>query len=120
MTTVTVFSREPGELGLRVQGHSGSAPYGEDLVCAAASILAWTLVEATQEEPGYNALFMANEEQTIIEVSCCPDEEKQDACRVLYDTILTGYQLLAEREPEHIEIRSENDGYEHQTDNPEH
>ena len=37
---------EPREHRLRVEGHALAAPAGEDLVCAAASALAWTLVRA--------------------------------------------------------------------------
>lgn len=109
MTTVELFSREPGELGLRVQGHSGSAPAGKDLVCAAASILAWTLAEAAGEEPRYHTSVTVEQDGAMIEVSCFPEDKAKESCLVMIGTIWTGFQMLAEREPEYIKIRSDND-----------
>ncbi len=37
MTTVTFFRKGPAYLGFRAGGHSGHAPRGEDIVCAAIS-----------------------------------------------------------------------------------
>ena len=42
------FAYEPGlgSLRMRVQGHAGAAKKGEDLICASASMLAYTLGQA--------------------------------------------------------------------------
>lgn len=37
MTTVTFFRKGAAYLGFRASGHSGKAPRGEDIVCAAIS-----------------------------------------------------------------------------------
>ncbi len=40
MTTVTVFKSEDGFIsGYRARGHAGSGKYGQDIVCAAISVL---------------------------------------------------------------------------------
>lgn len=37
-----------GSLHMNLRGHAGSAPKGQDLVCAAASMLAYTAAQAVQ------------------------------------------------------------------------
>ena len=39
-----------GKFSLRVRGHAGFSRYGSDIVCAAASMLAFALAEAVQTE----------------------------------------------------------------------
>ena len=44
MTRVEAFFADEKLLGLRIQGHTGFAPQGEDLVCAAVSAIAQTAI----------------------------------------------------------------------------
>lgn len=45
MVTVELFLAEDDHIrAFQVEGHAGSAPYGEDIVCAAISILSQTAV----------------------------------------------------------------------------
>jgi uncharacterized protein YsxB (DUF464 family) len=44
LTRVTLFWGEKGLLGLESRGHSGFAPKGEDIVCAAVSALVQALL----------------------------------------------------------------------------
>lgn len=88
------------KLEMRIAGHAGSAQYGHDLVCAAASILTLTLEETLRracalgaestKEPGYAKI--------------CSFAEGKDAerARAMYGAIFTGYELLEERYPEFI------------------
>ena len=94
MTRVTYC---PEEYRLRVEGHAGAGAVGEDIVCAAASILLWTLVDAAQE---FQMHLYTND--GIAEVNCYPDEEQEEKCRFLFDTIWNGYGMLGENYPEHI------------------
>ena len=43
------WDEEVGRLHLSIRGHAGSAPAGRDLVCAGASMLAYTALEVLQE-----------------------------------------------------------------------
>ena len=43
-----VFSQKDGTVCMQMQGHAKTAPKGEDLVCAAATTLAYTLAQAVQ------------------------------------------------------------------------
>ena len=42
------WDEEVGRLHLSIRGHAGSAPAGRDLVCAGASMLAYTALEVLQ------------------------------------------------------------------------
>ena len=44
----TVFYQKDGTVCMQMQGHAKTAPKGEDLVCAAATTLAYTLAQAVQ------------------------------------------------------------------------
>ena len=37
-----------GTIHMEIRGHSGSAPKGEDLICSAATMLAYTAAQAIQ------------------------------------------------------------------------
>jgi len=90
------YDRHHGRLQL--QGHAGSAPKGEDLVCAAVSALCCTLAENLRKredtqvllEPGY-ARFQ------------CRRANKQT--RLLLDAFYLGLAALASQHPENIGIR---------------
>lgn len=43
------YQRRCGTLSMTLQGHAGAAKKGEDLVCAGATTLAYTLGQAVQE-----------------------------------------------------------------------
>ena len=99
MTKVTYH---PEEYRMRIEGHAGSAPFGEDLVCAAATILGWTLIAGAEEIPEYGMhLYLGD---GVMDVCCYPDEEREDRCRYLFDTIARGFELMAEKYPEHIKM----------------
>lgn len=42
------FYKKGKQICMTVQGHAGTAPKGEDLVCAAATMLVYTLAQAVQ------------------------------------------------------------------------
>ncbi len=96
MTTVLY---EPEEFRLRIEGHAGSAPKGGDLVCAAVSALAWTLVGAAQE---FRAGIRIDEAKAIIDVRCWPSAKDEDKCEYMFGIIMGGFRLLADKYPEYI------------------
>ena len=93
-------------LSLCVAGHAGSAPKGEDLVCAAASILAFTAAEALRDE---GERFFPRIVQTPgeLRVSCEPTYGAHRACRRLLDTLWVGFELLARDYPEYVKAEKE-------------
>ena len=49
--------KEKGSIHMKVKGHAGTAPKGEDLVCASATMLVYTVAQAMMfmNEQGYLA-----------------------------------------------------------------
>ena len=101
---MTVVSYDPDRLHLRVEGHAGSAPAGEDLVCAAVSVLVWTLLAEAEAEERFHMEAVTDEENAVIDVRCCPEGATVWACRYLFDIVMSGFALLAENYPEYIRI----------------
>ena len=49
MITARFYTKpQKGSIHMTIRGHAGSAPKGEDLVCAAASMLGYTAAQAVQ------------------------------------------------------------------------
>ena len=93
---------EPKVFHIRIEGHAGSAPKGEDLVCAGVSSLGFALLLAAGEED-YNAEIVTDADSGIIDVLCRPSGLwGRDHCTVMMDTIAGGLELLAGQYPEYV------------------
>ena len=93
-------------LTLELRGHAMSAPKGEDTVCAAASILAFTAAEALRNESErfYPRVVTRPGEMRI---ACEPQSGSRKACRRLMDTIWIGFELLARDCPAYVSAEME-------------
>lgn len=101
MTTVR-YDRDIEKPGMLIDGHAGSAPYGQDLVCAACTILGYTLVNCTAEVPEYMASYFIDETHGVIHVEACPEETHRELCLHTFDVIYTGFEILAAKYPENV------------------
>ena len=93
-------------LVLDLRGHALSAPKGQDLVCAAASALAFTAAAALQEE-GERFYPRIVERPGALRIACEPAEGSRRACRRLLDTIWIGFELLAQEYPDCVSAEKE-------------
>lgn len=106
MTTVQVRRDENGLTGLTVKGHSGYAEAGSDIVCAAASILITTCVNALETVAGITPLAEQNERTAVISVSLpkgLTPRQDHDA-RIILATALQGYTDIAAEYPRYLQI----------------
>ena len=87
-----------------VSGHAQYAEEGKDIVCAAVSILFYTLVETL--EAGHDMLSHKNVKKTIKKgescVSCKPLKAYEANINLIFFTIMNGIQLLADDYPENV------------------
>lgn len=84
-----------------VKGHAGTAPAGEDLVCAAVSALTYTLAENVAQ---LHRLGKVTEPEIRLEngdaeISCVPVEGYRSIVRVIFGAVCIGFALLAEKYP---------------------
>ena len=104
MVTVE-FTRRGKGCCLVVYGHAGTAPKGEDLVCCAASALAYTAAQCAMDL--YAEGLLQQFPDTILEngnaqVAALATEDGISRVQQMFDTVATGLQLLARQYPENV------------------
>lgn len=93
---------------LTVEGHAGAGAKGRDLVCAAASALAFTAA-ACAEDGREKFLPAVCRGEGRLRVACRPGRRHAAACRRMLDTVFTGFELLANQYPDFVRAEKEND-----------
>lgn len=91
---------------LEVNGHAGFAPPGQDIVCAAASTLAYTLAQnlvLTLQPDEYTAKF----EDGHARIEARPPEALADDCRRIFMTIANGFYMLEVQFDQYIQLEGE-------------
>ena len=99
------FTEEGNKLSLRVKGHARYAEHGKDIVCASASILAYTLatiVESFDEDKVKSNIYIASGDTNIW---CeCKDEQTFISLKNAYHYTEIGYALLFRKYPEYVRL----------------
>lgn len=95
-------------LTLKVTGHAGYASAGHDIVCASASILAYTfaqIVTAMEAHGDLSRAAIIKLESGCCVISCHPKDNAlyAEALHSLF-TIQVGYSLLAHNFPENVRL----------------
>ena len=90
---------------LAVDGHAGYAEQGKDIVCAAASTLFYTL--ARELDYRHIEFTMTEGAATGAEIVAYPPDGFTLDTDVVFETICTGYRMLAEEYPEHVTFTDE-------------
>jgi uncharacterized protein YsxB (DUF464 family) len=95
-------------VSLHVKGHAGQNTPGNDIVCASASILAYTLAQNIKmsEERGhlkYSPKIKLKEGDSII---TCRAKDEETYAEILHTflVIQTGYMLLAHNYPQYVAV----------------
>lgn len=105
-----VVDKCKGHLCITIDGHANYAPKGQDLVCAAASILTMTLAD-TINGLNHDMLFDANidipVEKAHAKIEAFPKEYAWPYVYITYQTICNGLQLLEKTYPDFINVKIE-------------
>lgn len=101
---------EAKSLCLTVQGHAGQADMGHDLICASASILAYTLahVVITMEHHGDldgDPIIALERGDAVISFRCKSNDIYAEAAHAFF-VVQAGYSLLARNFPQFVELIS--------------
>ena len=91
---------------LTVRGHAGFSRYGSDIVCAAASMLAFALAEAVQAE-GFTAPPVVEAACGAFRLEVWPEAREMARAETMFDVTRAGYRLLSERYPAYVRIVSD-------------
>ena len=102
-------NKESGSITLKLTGHAGQAKNGEDIVCSAASILAYTVAQTLQFMYEQGELqkkphIKLVEGDTIIVAK--PKAETYAEALHTFFVAQVGYHLLAHNYPQYVTLSS--------------
>ena len=107
MIKVTIAT-EGEKLSLRLEGHAEYAEVGKDIVCASASILAYTVAQIVRIKERDGCLTesaVVRLEGGDTEITCVPkDATSYDLLWDAYDFARVGYFLLAHNYPKYVRL----------------
>ena len=100
-----VLYREGENLtGCRLEGHSGWADSGHDIVCAAASILGCTCVNSLESVCGIIPEVAQNEDGILAFYLPRLSEEDNGKAQILMRALEQGLKDLADERPKHVTL----------------
>ena len=103
MITVT-FTEKGQKLSLRLEGHAGYAEEGQDIVCASASILAYTLASIV-DTFGYEVKPNISMESGNAFIECeCIDGMTLNKVADAFFYAKRGYALLQQNYPQYVRL----------------
>ncbi len=105
MTTITY---KP--YSLEIQGHAGYAIAGQDIVCAGISTLFFTLIEVLARDADLKERPHVRMGDGEAEVTVTPDPEHREKIDTVFETVVTGLRMMAEKYPENVVFRDQGSG----------
>ena len=102
-----VLYREGGNLtGCRLEGHSGWADSGRDIVCAAASILGCTCVNALESVCGVIPIITEYNEKNGVLAFELPEmrEDENEKAQILMGALRQGLEDLTSEHPQYVTL----------------
>ena len=106
MTTVTFYSEGSRVTGFEVKGHSGYAPEGEDIVCAAVTSAVRLVECAVNDVLGLEASVKVKEQDASISLKLPSGlgQTNESTCQALLTGLMVYLVQLAEEYPQHISV----------------
>ena len=104
MISATLYHGEHGLIGCRMIGHSGQAEAGRDIVCAAASILGCTCVNALESVCGIIPEITENDDGVLAFRLPEMTAEENEKAQILMGALQQGLRDLAESYPRNIRL----------------
>lgn len=101
------FEKADKNLVLTVKGHAGQAEHGKDIVCSAASILAYTVAQSVADMRDDGKLkkkptIRMDEGDAII--TCKPTKQYYAEALHTFCVIQTGYDVLCHNYPWYVQL----------------
>ena len=106
MTTVTFHSEGSRLVSFEVKGHSGYAPEGEDIVCAAVTSAVRLIECAVNDVLGLEAAVKVREQDASISLKL-PNglgQTNESTCQTLMAALMVHFVQLAEECPDNLTV----------------
>ena len=106
MTTVTFFTKGSRITGFEVKGHSGYAPEGEDIVCAAVTSAVRLAECAVNDVLGLEAAVKVRvkDASLSLKLPASLGQTNESTCQTLLAALMVHFVQLAEEYPENISV----------------
>ena len=104
--TRTVWASGVTGYEVKAEGHAGAGKYGQDVVCAAVSVLLQTLANEVTEaaRAGLLAVGVVAHGDGWMKVEMTPTDQTQDMADAWVELVQDGIDALAESYPENVEL----------------
>ena len=106
MTTVTFHSEGSRLVSFEVKGHSGYAPEGEDIVCAAVTSAVRLIECAVNDVLGLEAAVKVREQDASISLKL-PNglgQTNESTCQTLMAALMVHFVQLVEEYPDNLTV----------------
>ena len=108
MVNVKVIRSKDNHLvSVEVSGHTLSAPYGSDIVCAAVSVLTQTVIFALDDLLGIKPPLKMEEGYLFLSVPSEIESDKKEKLHLLLETMLLGLKETALSYPRYLDYAEE-------------
>lgn len=108
MIEVKVKRNNRGDpVSVEIKGHAFFAPHGRDIVCAAVSVLAQTIVFALEDLVGIKPPVRLEEGYLLIASPPEMESEQKEKYCLLLETMLLGLKETAKAYPQHLIFKNE-------------
>ena len=87
-------------IGFSINGHAGSAPYGQDLVCAAVSALAQTTILGLTTHLKRDVSYVVEEGRLSVQLNTSPDKQTD----AVLETMILGLLEIEKLHSDYITI----------------
>lgn len=106
MIKAILYNNDHGIVGFEISGHAGYADVGEDIVCAAVSILATTTVNSLEVQLNQSSNYEVGEKAGYLKCCLPPDltEEDYNKSQVILKTLEIGLKSIEQEYKEYIKI----------------
>lgn len=95
---------------ITAKGHANSAEKGEDLVCAAASVLLYTAAAnaLSLKEKGFTRHVSAKLHEGDSEIVCVPKCRYEAITDMILTAVCVGFELLSRQYPDNVSYETKN------------
>jgi hypothetical protein len=91
-----------------IEGHAGQAEYGQDIVCAAVSVLGQTALVSLDEIAGIHDLdYTVEDGYLLVRLPSKLSKTQLDTARILMDSMVLGLRGVAESAPDFVKLFTE-------------
>ena len=107
MIEIKFFMDSRGGIHMTLRGHAGTAPKGEDLVCAACTTLAYTAAQAVQDMNTFGKLVKPpkiNIRKGRATIIATPKQNAVTEALTAFRTVQCGIRVLAHNYPKHVRL----------------